>query len=98
MNVVRENILEKCHADFDDSDEEGKDHSRTAAAHAPTLFPIDASEDGGNDDALDRWKNADGSTNELWKLNVENAGIPNPMTPSLLRLSKVEWKPWSSSH
>ena len=35
----------------------GKDHSRTAA-HAPTLFPIDASEDGDNDDALDRWKNA----------------------------------------
>ena len=57
----------------------GKDHSRSAA-HAPTLFPIDASEDDGNDDALDRWKNADGSTNELWKLNVENAGIPNPMT------------------
>ena len=57
----------------------GKDHSRTAAAHAPTLFPIDASEDDGNDDALDRWKNADGSTNELWKLNPSKMqGFPIP--------------------
>ena len=53
MNVVRENILEKCHADFGDSDEE-KITLELPPAHAPTLFPIDASEDDGNDDALDR--------------------------------------------